>query len=275
MKDKILILVKTYPNISKKYFEIVCTAGINEKGEWRRVYPIPFRNLKEVEKYKKYQWLEVDIERNYSVPRPESYKLINQKIKIITEKPIETKNNWEKRKKILFKNHKTTIYSSLEEVITKAKANELSLCFFKPKKITKFSYEETDRNWNKKILKALENEKQQLELFPEIKKDIRILKKLPYKFYYSFTDKNNLEARLMIEDWEIGQLYWNCLRRSNSEQKVLEDVRKKYEEEFLSKHDITLFLGTTRKYHNWSKNPFLIIGVFYPKKANYNAPVTL
>jgi hypothetical protein len=40
-------------------------------------------------------------------------------------------------------------------------------------------------------------------------------------------------------------------------------VRKKYIEEF-SKRDIYLFLGTTHKYHNWAKNPFVIIGVFYP-----------
>ena len=40
MKEKILILVKTYPSLSKKYQEIVCTAGINKRGEWRRVYPM-------------------------------------------------------------------------------------------------------------------------------------------------------------------------------------------------------------------------------------------
>ncbi len=31
MKEQILILVKTYPTYSKKYFELVCTAGINER----------------------------------------------------------------------------------------------------------------------------------------------------------------------------------------------------------------------------------------------------
>ena len=32
MTEKILILVKTYPTFSQTYFELVCTAGINEKG---------------------------------------------------------------------------------------------------------------------------------------------------------------------------------------------------------------------------------------------------
>lgn len=51
MKEELLILVKTYPTLSKKYFELVCTAGINKNGEWRRIYPIPFRQLSDLEKY--------------------------------------------------------------------------------------------------------------------------------------------------------------------------------------------------------------------------------
>ena len=51
--EKVLILVKTYPSFSKRYFELVCTAGINEQGEWRRIYPIQFRELDDLKQYKK------------------------------------------------------------------------------------------------------------------------------------------------------------------------------------------------------------------------------
>ena len=101
MKEKIWITVKTYPTFSKKYFELVCTAGINEKGEWRRLYPIPFRQISEIEKYKKYQRVEADIQKDTGDPRPESYKLKGD-INIISA-PVDTKNNWEKRKRILEK----------------------------------------------------------------------------------------------------------------------------------------------------------------------------
>ncbi|MES0489581.1 MAG: hypothetical protein ABUK01_06305 [Leptospirales bacterium] len=43
-------------------------------------------------------------------------------------------------------------------------------------------------------------------------------------------------------------------------------LSKKYSDEFMEK-DIYLFLGTTRQYHGWAKNPFVIIGVFYPPKS--------
>jgi len=40
---RVLILVKSYPEISKTYAETVCTAGITEDGKWIRIYPLPYR----------------------------------------------------------------------------------------------------------------------------------------------------------------------------------------------------------------------------------------
>ena len=48
-KQRILITVKTYPTLSRKYGETVCTAGLREDGSWVRMYPVPFRRLDEAE----------------------------------------------------------------------------------------------------------------------------------------------------------------------------------------------------------------------------------
>ncbi len=96
-----------------------------------------------------------------------------------------------------------------------------------------------------------------------------LIRKLPYKFYYHLKDINGKKSRMMIEDWEIGQLFWNCLKRANGDEKVaLEKVRQRYWIEFVQgDKDIYLFLGTTKQWHQQrAKNPFVIIGVFYPKK---------
>jgi hypothetical protein len=45
-RDKVLITVKTYPTLSRKHGELVCTAGVREDGSRVRLYPIPFRLLK-------------------------------------------------------------------------------------------------------------------------------------------------------------------------------------------------------------------------------------
>jgi hypothetical protein len=48
-KQRVLITVKTYPTLSRKYGETVCTAGVRPDGSWVRIYPVPFRRLEEAE----------------------------------------------------------------------------------------------------------------------------------------------------------------------------------------------------------------------------------
>ena len=83
-------------------------------------------------------------------------------------------------------------------------------------------------------------------------------------------DETGKVRKLMIEDWEIGALYWNSLARTGgNDQEALRLVRQKYEEEFLTKCDVTLFLGTTLAFHaKNAPNPFVIIGVFYPRRRD-------
>ena len=70
-------------------------------------------------------------------------------------------------------------------------------------------------------------------------------------------------------------LYLNCLSRANGNEAIaIEKVKQKYLEEF-SKRDIYFFLGTTLKNHNASKNPFIMIGVFYPHKLPQDEQLSL
>ncbi len=71
----------------------------------------------------------------------------------------------------------------------------------------------------------------------------------------------------MIEDWEIAQLYWKCLKDSNGDKaKACEKVKNKYLTTFAAKHDIYFFLRTTKEWHmRRERNPFVIIEFFYPK----------
>lgn len=265
MKEEVLILVKTYPTFSRTYFELVCTAGINKQGHWRRIYPIPFRELNEIEKYKKYQWVEIDIERNNSDPRPESYKLKQGSFIRILSESLGTDDDWQLRKEALAE---TPIYTCLEDIIYKAnQENSLSLCQFKPGEILELKIEDTEREWDQDILNQIKAENTQGYLFEDMEHEISLVTKLPYKFSYRFKDEKGRESSLMIEDWEIGQLYWNCLKRADgNEKEACRRVKEKYEG-FIKNNNLTLFLGTTRQFHGWANNPFIIIGLFYPPKT--------
>lgn len=264
-KTKVLITVKTYPTLSSKYEELVCTAGFREDGTWIRIYPIQFRKKSYDEQYKKYQWIEIDLVKNTSDFRKESYRPVSLETEIEILESLSTENNWLQRKEIVLKGK---VYTNLTELILEAKNQDIttSLAVFKPTKIIRFTIEEVEREWDNKKLEKVKQERH--NLFTQEDENIfNIVKKLPYKFSYVLLDCNGKKSKMMIEDWEIGQLYWNCLKRHNGdEKKAVKDVKKKYFEDFPKTKDLHLFLGTSQTYHWNSKNPFMIIGTFYPKK---------
>lgn len=264
--DRVLIAVKTYPTLSEKYDELVCTAGFLEDGSWVRIYPIPFRKLKYDSRYRKWQWIELDIVKNTKDFRKESYRPYNidNDISIVGE--IGTKNGWAKRKSIVLKN----VCYNMSELIAEAKNNDIgtSLAVFKPQKVTDFVWKECDREWDKKKLDAVYANQAQHSLFDieETKRFFHLVKKLPYEFSYKFISEDGKERTLMIEDWELGMLYWNCLESAKGDEQIAcQKVKEKYLHELCNK-DLYFFLGTTLKFHNLGTNPFIIIGTFYPPK---------
>lgn len=261
---KILITVTTYPLPSRSYDELVCTAGFLEDGTWIRIYPIPLSWLNQIKKdvgFKKYTWIELDLKERNDDFRPESHSPLSYNVKIISS-PLDTKNYWRERKKICLKN---VYYNKFKLLEDSKNPKNISLATFKPSKITDFIVEQDERDW-KNEWKEL---RKQTDLFAEIESDPeKLIPKVPYKFSYTFEDNQGVSSTLMIEDWEIFQLYWNCLKiTKGDEKKAISLVEKKYFNEFTKANDIYLFLGTTMQWHRRrAPNPFVIIGVFYPKK---------
>jgi len=264
---KVLLTVNTYPLPSRSYDELVCTAGMLEDGSWIRIYPVPLSFLlgqRESGKMKsfKYNWIEIDLVRRSDDFRPESYSPKNynfKDLKVLDR--FDTKSNWYLRKQFCLKD----VYTNFDDLIEESKAPKYkSLATFRPTEIIGMDIEPDEREW-KNEWKEL---RKQGDLFNQDKKPEILIPKLPYKFYYKFKDVTGKQRRLMIEDWEIGALYWNSLRSTEgNEAKALDKVRNRYEKEFMEKNDIYFFVGTTKQWHmRKAPNPFVIIGVFYPLK---------
>jgi len=249
-KIKILITVKTYPTPSGRHREIVCTAGVKEDGSWVRIYPIDYRCRDYSQRYKKYQWIEVEVIKYNKDPRPESFKPVSD-IKILGN-PVGTKQNWAERGKyVLSKGVKTMCW------LQKQSQKDISLSVIKPLKIKDFYWERCSDKWSNKQIQALN----QLGLFD--KNRPKILEKIPYKFSYRFIceEPNCNGHAMMIEDWEAMALYRN-MRDKYGEQKGLIKVRKKFLNQICSpKRDTHFFVGTILQHGTW-----IIIGTFWPLK---------
>jgi hypothetical protein len=266
---KVLVTVKTYPTLSEKYDELVCTAGFNEDGSWIRIFPVPFRKLDYENRYEKWQWIEIDLVKNTSDFRPESYRPtdLDREIKMLNK--VHTKENWEIRRNITLRN----VHTNLSDLIAEAKDPNkgTSLAVLKPTQIIDFICEPTERDWDKKKLDIIYANQAQGSLFnvEETKHFFKVIKKVPYKFSYVFTTDDCIERTLMIEDWELGMLYWNCLLKADGdEREACRKVKEKYFDYMCKERDLHFFMGTTRQFHNVAPNPFIIIGTFYPPKTD-------
>lgn len=259
---KCLITVKTYPQPSGKYDELVCTAGFFE-GKWIRLYPVPFRAMPYKDQYSKYHWITLDLVRNHKDFRIESYRPKHGADGIHVGEKIDTKNKWAERKQYVL----TEVFTSMNELIDLAHQEKRSLGTLKPSQIVKFVIEAQEREWKK----VWRDQLLQYNLFDLDEagqgKKRSVVAKLPYKYSYEFLSEGDQKPRrLMIEDWEIGALYWNCLRSCEGDEKEANRlVKEKYFDNFCSQKDLYFFMGTT-KVHHFKPHPFIIIGVFFPPK---------
>jgi len=251
-KIRLLITVKTYPTPSTRYREIVCTAGIKEDGSWIRLYPIDYRFRDYSQWYKKYQWIEVEAIKNFRDPRPESFNPTSE-IKTLG-KPIGTAQNWAERKKYVLSNGAKTMCW-----LQKQSQKVISLSIVKPKEVIDFTWKRTTENWSSQQIFALN----QIGLFDKNKP--ALLEKIPYEFSYQFIceEPNCNGHKMMIEDWEVMELY-RKMREQHGESQGLEKVKEKFLNQICSpERDTHFFVGTILQYGTW-----IIIGTFWPPKCN-------
>ena len=249
---KILVTVKTYPVLSLSYMETVCTAGVREDGSFVRLYPVEYRYRPRKERYTKYQWIEVDARRRRQDRRPESYSPVaGTEIKTVG-RPLSIRNAWAERRKYVLAGG-TRAMCDLQD----SPDTVQSLGVVRPKDVSDFVIEPADRDWSPIVQSNL----YQLRLFGEQRKP---LEKIPYKFSYVFTcERRGCSGhKMMIEDWEVGQLYRTMRDKFRDETTALHKVKKRFLGDVCGPNrDTHFFVGTNLRHGTW-----LVIGTFWPPK---------
>lgn len=259
--EKILVLAKTYPSPSAKHAETSCVAGINEQGEMRRLFPVPFRLINENSQFQKWEWISVRIEKSRQDHRVESHRLFVDTIK--RQAKVDTKNEWAARREWLRKIPTFASFAAMEEA---RQTQGMSLALLRPTRLIGLDIEAArNTEWTEEERQKLLQLQQQGDLFstPEINEEIRMLRKVPFDFYYRYSglhEGEEQEHRHKIVDWEACMLFWNCQKLYGDNWK--EKFRAKLEVEF-QKKDLMLLMGTIHRF----PDQWLIISLIYPPKV--------
>ena len=93
---QVLVLVKTMPQLSAKYNDTVCVAGLAlDPLRWVRLSPVPFRYLALENQFTKYALIEVKVRLSDGDPRFESLKIDASSIHAFKE--LSSRNGWRDR----------------------------------------------------------------------------------------------------------------------------------------------------------------------------------
>lgn len=254
---KVLITVKTYPIPSKKYDELVCTAGVTESGDFVRLYPINFRDLPYSQQYVKYQWIEVEAQKHKGRDtRKESFRPNSETIRVLGKPIPANPGNWSTRAVYVLKN----AARSMEDLYERKKSDNTSLGIFRPKLISRFIIEAADSDWKPEFKAAM----MQARLWDDRTASKQPPRKVPFKFSFSFEcddSRCNRKHKMMIEDWEVGSLFWRMVDKGFSPEAAAQKVKQKFMDEICnSKMNTYFYVGTVLAHGTW-----VVIGTFYPK----------
>jgi hypothetical protein len=229
---------------------------VREDGSFVRLYPIRFRDLPFEQQYRKYQWIRVNAEKHTGRDtRKESYRPDCDTLEMLGE-PIPTKRgDWSERARYVLPQKA----QSLEELRDRQEADNTSLGILRPEQIHDLIISEDDPEWKE----SFRNHMLQMRLFEERRATLVLPRKVPFKFLYHFgcDDERCKGHKMMIEDWEVGALFWRMVDQGTSPDEAAEIVRGKFLDELCGPdRDTHFYVGTVLGYGTW-----VVIGVWWPK----------
>ncbi len=228
---RVAILIKAIPRASKKYGETVCCAGATDSGEWRRLYPVRFRQLAGEGQFSRWDIVSFNYRRPRDDVRYESCHVFEDTILVEGEVPPNRRAEFLDR----------LLVGSARIAASKRQ----SLALIRPKNV-RFIFK-------KKKPAAIDAEK---ALFVKagrqtsfLDADLEALDPVPYAFAFRFEDDDG-QHTYQCGDWETQATFWKW-KRTYGEQRALQDLSARYNDEY-PKKGLAFALGNVLKRpHTW------------------------
>ena len=127
---RVLIWGKTYPELSSKHAETVCTGAVDVRGRPIRLYPVPLRYLEGKQQYHLYDIVEVRADHNPRDNRPESHRIAPNSLTIVGKLPPDDQE-WAGRREWIFRDT-SWHFESLDDLEVARLRDDTSMGLIRP-----------------------------------------------------------------------------------------------------------------------------------------------
>lgn len=253
---RLMIFGKTYPELSKKYVETVCTGAITEAGKPVRLYPVPLRYLEGEQQYGLYNWITVPIEKSTTDPRPESYRIRPDQIQLHDVVKPDS-DEWSARRDMVFRDT-SWHFGGMADLKAANEARECSIGFVQPGSIENITMAEKSAQARKEFDEKLATLQAQVEsdMFHPSFKSLEFASHeitLHWRCASHCATCKKKPHAMKVLDWGLFEL-----ARKHSWEGALHRLREISD---LRRYDFRLYLGNFRLH----PRNFGIIGLWYPK----------
>lgn len=259
-----MILVKAAPVLTSQLQESMCVAAmtLDDDPKWVRLHPVPFRDLGDESKFRKYQEVAASVIRPRSDRRPESWTPIEGSIEL--GETVGTDHGWSTRRERVAELGEHTMCDLIEANRSGSGPDTPSLAVVRtvgpPELLVDQRDPEQLENWRRRA----EAMAAQPSLFDSPSEPKPAFEVIPWRFRYKYRCLSpgcSGQHKQTIVDWEAVALYRNVRRRPNWQ----DLMRQKFVDELWAPNrDTVLFVGNMEQ-RPWN---FLVLGVFWPPQQD-------
>ncbi|MDR6332043.1 hypothetical protein GGQ86_000490 [Xanthobacter flavus] len=213
--SRAVIIIKALPRPSSKYGETVCCAGITASREWKRLYPVRFRQLTSGRSFRRWDWVEFAHRPPTTDRRRESCHVFEDAIKVVGTLPENDR------------------FALLDPMVTPsasaAASSGASLALIRPSN-PRF-------RWRRKSEAQLEAERREYREAGRqqslLDADLAAFEPTPFAFAFTFRDAEGPHT-WTCGDWETHAtfFYW---RKRYGEASALERLGGRFNDEYPAK----------------------------------------
>ena len=204
---------------------------------------MPFRILKDGQKFKRWSWIEYQYTTSKDDRRRESQKVDPESI------VVKNKLKESDRAKIL--------NPLIRNSFTEATERKESLTLLRPKSLELKYEKKSEYELNQERIKHKELA-DQLSFFGESAKP---LEPCPVQFFVDWSDQDGKARKHECDDWETSSAYFR-FEKGYGHEKAIKIIKTKYEEEYFSKGLVLAFSTHSRRNVEYGiENQWLLVGI--------------